>query len=197
VSDQGNAETLTELPVLFDRALDEFDRRVRAVGREQWNAPTPCTDWDVRTLVNHVVGEQLWAPPILAGQTVDEVGDRFDGDVLGEDPARTCAAASADSRTAAHAPGAMDGTVHVSYGTVPAERYLAEMTLDATVHAWDLARAVGADEQLDETLVGVGLAIVEPNLELLAASGLFGEPVSVPEDSDPQVRLLALLGRRA
>lgn len=197
MSEQVTSEVTTDLPVLFGRALEEFDRRVRAVGPGQWTASTACTDWDVRALVNHVVGEQLWAPSILAGRTVEEVGDRFDGDVLGENPLATWEAASADARAAAHAPGAMSATVHVSYGDVPAVRYLAEMTLDAAVHAWDLARGIGADDELDPVLVGLGLALVEPNLDLLAASGMFAEPVPVPPDADAQVRLLALLGRRA
>jgi len=196
MTEQVKPQAATDLPALFDRALDEFDRRVRSIGTDQWRAPTPCTEWDVRTLVNHLVGEQLWARSILEGKTPEEVGDRFDGDMVGDDPAAAWSAASADSRAAANAPGALDGTVHVSYGQVPATRYLTEMTLDATVHAWDLARAIGADEQLDPVLVELGLAVVEPNLELLAASGLFDEPVPVPPDSEQQVRLLALVGRR-
>ena len=58
----------------------------RGVGEDQWGAPTPCADWDVRELVNHVAGEDLWTAPLLEGSTIEEVGDRFDGDLLGDDP---------------------------------------------------------------------------------------------------------------
>ncbi len=186
---------------LFAQALDTFDRAVAAVGDDQWSAPTPCTDWDVRALVGHLVTEQLWVSPMLSGETMEEVGDRFDGDspahIVGADPRAAWRAASNASRALATAPGALDATVHASYGDVPALRYLAEMTMDATVHAWDLARAVGADERLPQELVQLGLSMVEANRDLLAASGLFAEPVPVPAGSEPQVRLLALLGRRA
>ena len=75
-----------DTPAMFRRAVAEFDGRVRQIGAHQWQAPTPDEDWSVRDLVNHVVGEDLWAPLLLAGSTIAEVGDRFDGDVLGAEP---------------------------------------------------------------------------------------------------------------
>jgi uncharacterized protein (TIGR03086 family) len=186
-----------DLLSLFGRALDEFERRVSVVTTEQWSAPTPCAEWDVRALVSHLVSEQLWAPAMLGGETMEQVGTRFDGEVLGDDPVGAWCSAAARSRAAAESPDALRGTVHASYGDVSAEHYLGEMTLDSTVHAWDLARAIGADEHLDQDLVALGLQFVEPNVELLADSGMFAPPVPVPPDSSPQVRLLGLLGRRA
>ncbi len=50
---------MTDLKVLFRRAADGFGRHVHAIGDDQWHDPTPCTDWDVRVLVNHVPVEQL------------------------------------------------------------------------------------------------------------------------------------------
>ena len=181
----------------FVGALGEFDRRVRQVGPHRWHTATPCTEWDVRALVNHVVTEQLWAPLLLDGATVEDVGDRFDGDQLGEDPVRTWASAAAAAQEAFAAPGALRRFVELSSGRRPAEGYCQEMTLDLAVHAWDLARAVGVDERIDEALVGHLLAFVEPQREQLATTGLFAPPVAVGDDADAQTRLLALLGRRA
>lgn len=178
-------------------ALGEFDRRVRGARSEQWHNATPCTEWDVRALVNHLVIEQLWAPLLLDGATVEDVGDRFDGDQLGDDPVAAWASAAAAAREAFAAPGALRRFVELSYGRRPAEGYCQEMTLDLTVHAWDLARGIQADERLDERLVGDVLAFIEPQVEQLAATGLFAPPVAVGDDADAQTRLLALLGRRA
>src|SRR3954452_20769523 len=71
---------------LFRRAQGEFDRRVAAIKDNQWTSPTPCSDWDVRALVHHLVYEMVWAPPLFEGKTVADVGDRFEGDILGADP---------------------------------------------------------------------------------------------------------------
>ena len=82
-----------DIPAMFRGAVAEFDARVRQIGDHQWQAATPDEDWAVRDLVNHVAGEDLWAPPLLAGSTIAEVGDRFDGDVLGADPKAAWSAA--------------------------------------------------------------------------------------------------------
>lgn len=181
----------------FASAMAEFDRRVRAVRPEQWHNPTPCTEWDVRALVNHLVAEQLWAPLLLDGATVEDVGDRFDGDQLGADSVAAWASAAAAAREAFAAPGALRRFVELSYGRRPAEGYCQEMTLDLTVHAWDLARGIQADERLDGELVSDVLAFIEPQVEQLAGTGMFAPPVAVGDDADSQTRLLALLGRRA
>ncbi len=163
---------------------------------EQWHNPTPCTEWDVRALVNHVVTEQLWAPLLLDGATIEDIGDRFDGDQLGDDPVAAWASAAAAAREAFAAPGALRRSVELSYGRRPAQGYCQEMTMDLAVHAWDLARGVEADERLDPDLASDVLAFIEPQADQLAESGLFASPVAVSDDADAQTRLLALLGRR-
>ena len=105
----------------YRRSLAEFVDRVDQVGPGQWSDPTPCSDWDVRTLVNHVVAEDRWSVPLLAGRTIDEVGDRFDGDQLGADPIAMAREAAAQAEIAATHPGALDRTVHLSGGDTPAD----------------------------------------------------------------------------
>ena len=63
-----------------------FDTVIGQVRPDQWTHSTPCAEWDVRALVNHVVGEDRWVPPLLAGLTIAEVGDTLAGDLLGDDP---------------------------------------------------------------------------------------------------------------
>src|SRR5690348_16297556 len=95
-----------DIPAMFGRAVAEFDARVRQIGEQQWQAKTPDEGWSVRDLVNHLVGEDLWAPPLLAGSTIDEVGDRFEGDVLGSEPKAAWTAASVAALRAVQADGA-------------------------------------------------------------------------------------------
>src|SRR6266508_2731945 len=80
---------MTEVRGLHARALERYGQLVQAIRDDQWNHPTPCTEWDVRVLVNHLVSENLWMPPLLEGKTIADVGDSLDGDLLGDDPKAT------------------------------------------------------------------------------------------------------------
>jgi uncharacterized protein (TIGR03086 family) len=180
----------------FDASRAEFGGRVHRVGADQWSAPTPCTEWSVRDLVNHLVGEHLWAPLLLGGATIAEVGDRFDGDVLGDDPVRAWDRAERESNAAFHRPGALDLDVHTSGGPTPAADYTWQMITDLTVHAWDLARGIGDDDTLDQDLAAAVYAYVEPQADSWQGMGVFGPPVKVPDSARVQDRLVALLGRR-
>lgn len=181
----------------YAHAINEFGTRVSLVGDDQWSAPTPCTEWDVRRLVAHLVDEQRWVPYLLDGGKVDEAGDRFAGDPLGEDPKAAWRDAAGAARAAFSAKGALDQTVSVSYGEISARDYIWAMTVDATVHAWDLARGIGADERLDHELVRRVFHESEKDTDVLAATQLFDPPVKVASNSDLQTRMLAIFGRRA
>ena len=110
---------MTDLDGLFERATEGFGRRAHSIGEGQWHDPTPCTDWDVRMLVNHVTVEQLWVPPLVEGASVADVGGRLDGDQLGDDPRATWDSAVDASVAAFGAPGALDTTVSLSSGESP------------------------------------------------------------------------------
>jgi uncharacterized protein (TIGR03086 family) len=180
---------------LMAEAIDGFGQRLGAVDDSQWNAPTPCGEWDVRTLANHVVGELLWVSPLLEGTTIAEVGDRFDGDILGDDPLGAWASAAADARSAASEPGAQERTVHLSFGDVPASEYLCQVTSDLVIHSWDLAQAVRADDRLQPTLVAFVDDYLSPQIEVWRSAGAFGPAVDVGPDAGTQDRLLAQTGR--
>lgn len=182
---------------LFGRACKEFDSRVAAVQPDQWSHFTPCTEWDVRALVNHVTVENLWVPPLLQGSTIEEVGDRFDGDQLGDDPRAAARQAVANATNAAAALASADTLVHISAGDVPAGQYLLQVGADNLVHAWDLAIAVGVDTVLDGELVEAVAEWFEGAEELYRAGGAIAERPPVADDADPQTRLLAMYGRTA
>jgi uncharacterized protein (TIGR03086 family) len=183
---------------LHRRALGQADRRVRLIRDDQWDDPTPCTDWDVRELLRHLVSGNAWIPPIFAGRTVGEVGDRFDGDLLGDDPVGAWDRSLREAVEAMDPPDAMDRTVHLSFGDVPGRVYAMERFADVMVHSWDLARALGADEDLPRDLVAAWREYVMPLVPAWRNSGDLGEPVIPPDDfrDDARVTLLGVLGRR-
>ncbi len=186
---------MSDLPAVFAKAVDEFARRSDSIAPEQWHEPTPDAEWDVRALVNHVLVENLWAPPLLEGRTLAEVGDRFDGDQLGDDPSAAWQRAAAEAVAAVRQDGVLERTVHVSFGDISAREYVSQLVSDHVIHAWDLARAIGADERLDAGLVEFVWSYIEPQAEDWRVAGAFGPRVDVPPGADRQSALLGLTGR--
>jgi uncharacterized protein (TIGR03086 family) len=186
-----------DLPKVHERALQHTGRYVEGVKEDQWHDPTPDEEWDVHKLVNHVVSGNFWVAPLVEGKAIDEVGDKYDGDLLGDDPTAAYRRSAEEAAAAFNAPGAMQSACAVSYGPVPGEIYAGHRFIDVLIHGWDLAKATGQDATLPPDLVEACFEIVEPQKELLAGSGMFGSDVKVPDGADRQTQLLAELGRRA
>jgi uncharacterized protein (TIGR03086 family) len=180
---------------ITNAAIEGFGSRLRRVRADQWTASTPDAEWDVRTLVNHVVGELLWIPPLVEGKTIAEVGNQFDGDVLGDDPVATFERAAAGVRTAIGPPGALDRTVHLSYGDFPGHEYLGQVTSDIVIHTWDLAKAIGADATLGDALVTAVTDFLSPQIDMWRMPGVFAAPVETGAGAHAQDRLIAMTGR--
>ncbi len=181
----------------FEAALDAFDSTVHPVTTEQLTDRTPCEEWDVRALLNHVVGEAAWMSPLLAGRTIAEVGDELTGDLLGTDPCAAWHHWSGAAHTAAAEAGAMNRTVHLSYGDEKSESYCEQVTFDLLVHSWDLARATGRVDRLPVELVAWAREWVAPVIAMYQQAGIVAAPLQVAPDADPQTQLLALVGRSA
>ena len=184
-----------ELLDAHGEAMNSCDKVMHQVGPQHWRRPTPCADWSVRDLVNHLVYEQLWAPHLLAGATLDEVGDRFDGDVLGDDPIDAWERSAADARAAWTAPGALTHTVHVSSGPIDATEYGWQMTIDLAVHGWDLATAIGMANPIGTRLAARLLDFLRPQIDSWQGLGIFDPPVAAPRNAGAPTRLIALVGR--
>ena len=186
----------TELLELFQRAQAQFTDRVDAVAPDQWEDPA-LPEWTVADLVAHLVSEQLWVPPLLAGEPYAE--GRFPDettDLLGNDPFIGWESAADDALSAFAEEDALIRTVRLSRGPTPAAEYILEMTADLTVHAWDLAQAVGADTELDGELVTAALVYAE-RLPADGIPGVIDPPIDVSDAAPPQMRLLARFGRKS
>jgi uncharacterized protein (TIGR03086 family) len=182
-----------DLNTLYHRTVECWADRVNAVAADQWDAPTPCRDWTVRDLTNHVVGEDRWTGPLMRGSTIAEVGDRLDGDLLGDDPVRSAldAAMEATAAVAEVLPGG--GTVHLSYGEEQMSEYVHQLAADHLVHAWDLAVATGGDPRLDPHLVSEVAGWYAEREHLYRGAGMVAPPgVS---HGGAQGDLLAAFGR--
>jgi uncharacterized protein (TIGR03086 family) len=180
---------------LYRRAVDLWADRVDAVAEDQWGDPTPCAEWTVRDLANHVVSESLWTVPLMEGATIEQVGDRFEGDVLGDDPAGEALAAARAALETVAEQLPHGGIVHLSFGDTPKEEYVLQLAADHLIHGWDLAAATGGDTRLDPELVQAVADWFDEREELYRGGGAIAERRAL--DGDPQHDLLARFGRDA
>ncbi len=169
---------------LWKQAADAFDQRYQAVGEAQWEAATPCDEWNVRALVDHAVGTQVgFAAPVVGAELAE-----------GADWPSARDAISA----ALAAEGALDGTVdHPAFGEVPKSMILGIGTSDLLLHAWDLARAIGADETLPaEAVTACHMGLQQFPTEMMRQPGFFGAEVECADDADAQTKMLSFAGRQ-
>ena len=186
--------TALDVPTQHQMAAAAFGRLVEQVGDGQWCDPTPCAAWNVRQLVNHIVYENRWAVPLLAGNRVADVGDTFEGDLLGHDAVAAWRQSVDEAGIAIEAPDAMTRIVHLSFGDVTGEEYGHQLVADLLIHGWDLARAIGAEESLDATLVGHVAAWFSAWEDGYRAAGAIG-PRQPASTEDPTAELLTAFGR--
>lgn len=180
---------------LYMKAAETWAAAVAAVPGDAWSAPTPCADWDVRALTNHVVGEDRWVPPLVDGKTIADVGDALDGDLLGAAPADAAAAAVKDAVAALSAPGVLGRTVHLSFGDFSAEDYAWQVLVDHVVHSWDLLAGAGADRTLDPELVEAAAGWWTGWAGAYRGVGAVGPLVEVGPHASAQDRLIGEFGR--
>lgn len=186
-----------DVPTFFERASGKVSELIGNIREDQWDDPTPCSEWSVRELVRHMIYETLWVEPMLAGKTITEVGDQFEGDTLGDGPPAAWQAARDKALVAMKRPGTMDQTVHLSYGDKSGSYYGNEVSTDILIHSWDLARGTHGDDKLDPELVELVYNQTKDHDKDLRATGLFGDHVDVDPKADTQPKLLALFGRKA
>lgn len=173
------------------RICQGFGDEVRSVG-EYWQAQSPCTDWDARGVLEHVIGFH----DVLLLRPLDAKPHRPKDDPVGRWTATVDALRSTFSR-----PDLFSGVVNVpaignnAPSQMDAVSLVRLLSQDVLVHTWDLARAVGREKRLDPELCEVFLGQLPANLTALSSTGMYDSPWEVRADSDAHTRLLARLGR--
>ncbi|SHF00937.1 TIGR03086 family metal-binding protein [Streptoalloteichus hindustanus] len=195
-------DTDNALLTYFDAAARGFGDRLRQVPATHWESPTPCTEWNVRQLVNHMIQGSRTYVALLRGGSSGEFMANLNQHALDGDPVAAHQEAVAECRAAFHADGALDRIVDYPFGPVPGRQLLGLYVVDAVVHTWDLARAVQLDERLDPDTVRWVLdnfRWIYANVSespISDSAEYYGPPTTAPSGpTSPQNRLLHAMGR--
>ncbi len=185
-------KNMTEDPrELHRRAGAMAEGVIARIAPERLADPTPCTEWDVRGVINHMVGGNLRFAAQLTGEPGPERGD----DVLGDDPLtafrdsmhRLCAAFDRD--------GLLEETVQTPFGPGPGAMLVTMRASDLTVHSWDLAAATGQPRDLDPDLIGFVDAAFRVRPIPRGGDSPFGAAQPISDDAPAADRLAAFVGR--
>ena len=185
---------------LMGNVITETKKVVAGIKPDQLANPTPCTEWDVKALLNHITGGSLmFAVCVESGSIADdEMGRLMTSDLVGDDYVREFGAAADRAIAAFNAPGALEKMVTLPFGTMPASVALQIAVFDVTTHALDLAHATGqsteaiSPEVLQATW-DAGQAMIGPDF---LEAGLFGPPQDAPADAPLDDQILAFAGRQ-
>jgi uncharacterized protein (TIGR03086 family) len=190
---------MMELYEAFDRTVASTAGIVKAVCPDQAGAPTPCTEWRVQDLLNHVIGT-LWLSEALFSDRAPRYpmapGGLPGADLAGEDPASAYAEASAAALTAASAGDTLTRVHTTPLGDMPGPALAGFTTLDILVHGWDLAKATGQPAALDGTLAAHVLAFAEQAITPDTRAPRIGPALPVTVNAPLTHRLVAFLGRQ-
>lgn len=182
---------MNDLHAHMKECAAEAARVARAVRQDRLADPTPCAEFDLRTLVNHLVlytshGLEHRA---LRTELPDELTSR---DFIADAAWPQEYAAQLDRAVAAWAdPAVWDGEIS---GT-PASDIAAMMILEMALHGWDVAKATGQEYRVSPETGRFLLQIVEKNAEMYRQYGGFADPAPMDEDTSSFDRALAASGR--
>lgn len=181
---------MTGSPADRHRAVsDAFTEVVRGVG--DWDAPTPVPEWRARDVIDHLV---TWSAGFVEGGA----GVRLPrGPGAAVDPVATWEEYAAAVQALLDDPATADRRMaNPHLGDLPLPEAIDRFyTSDVFLHTWDLARATGQDDRLEEATCAAMLAGMEPMEEAIRTSGHYGPRVPVPDDASAQDRLLGFIGR--
>jgi uncharacterized protein (TIGR03086 family) len=176
----------------FDRAITVTRGVVGKVRDDQLSLPTPCAEWNVRNLLNHILLGDLLVTAYIRG---DEPPSRQQ-DHLGEDPRRTVDEAMAACRKLVGEPGRLATTTNTPMGQITVGAFVERRVADLTAHLWDLSRALGQPTDYDSELNETVIAHYKNRLDGADRTGMpVAQEQPVPDGATAADRLAAYLGR--
>ena len=162
----------------------------------QLAAPSPCTEWTRRDVLNHMIGASGMFAACARGESQPFPDWSVMPDWVGDDPAASYRRSAAALIAAYSAPGVLGGEVTMPWGAMPAAFALNVITADHVTHSWDLARTAGLPIVIDDDAAGAALATMQVAVSAeFRAAGFYGPEQTAPEDAATMDRLAAFTGR--
>ncbi|MDH6144050.1 uncharacterized protein (TIGR03086 family) [Kitasatospora sp. GP30] len=161
------------------------------IAADQWSAPTPCTEWNVRDLVDHLVGINLVFVALFEETTMPE----READHLGTDPAGAYRRSAAALHAAAARPGVLEQSKATPMGVATGAEWLQWRIGDLLTHGWDLVQATGLAAEPPDDLVEQALSFVRDQLPSQPRAGRFAESQTIQDNAPAIDQLAALTGR--
>jgi uncharacterized protein (TIGR03086 family) len=190
-------------PEVFTLADNALNGVVQQIKDDQWEMKMPkeflrkgMTEITLREIINYHAYDDIWVPETLAGKTIEEVGKKHDGDLLGQDPKASFAAIVQKAVAAAQAVADLDKMVHLTYGDYPTREYFWHITMFRGTRAYDIAKLIGVESPLTDELAQGLYDQIAPHAEEWRKMGLFQAPVEVGADASIQDKLLGITGRQ-
>lgn len=179
----------------IEQAVSTTGRTVAGIQVAQLDRPTPCAEWDVRGLLNHVIGGCLMFGAVLSGSPYD--ASSAPADLVGDDPETAYTNATKLALEAWRTPGALEKTLDLGFGPMPGSMVAGLHFNELLVHGWDLAKATGQDSELPEALAAGALELARHTDPGMRGPGkFFGAEIVPPAGASTTQQLVALLGRQ-
>jgi len=190
---RGEATGMADPIAMLEQAVAAVQSIVDRVQPDQMGLPSPCTDWTVRDVIDHMVKGNAWAVAILTSDT--GTPPRPTGDMAGDAPARAFADTAAAMIAAFKAPGARGKMLDLPFGRMPGVAFAGARMTDLLVHGWDIAKATGQSTDIAPDLNEAALAAARRTMTFDRAGSPFGPEQPVATGAPAADRLAAFLGR--
>jgi uncharacterized protein (TIGR03086 family) len=179
---------------VFQRAVDQIGYIVANVKPDQLSASTPCDEWDVRALLNHTITLVEMFDTAARGDFDRSI---FARDNVGDNPGANYSARAAKLRQALVAPGVIEATWNMPFGSVPGMMAVGVATLEIAQHGWDIARSTGQEPDFDPEVTEAAFATARMRLaEQMRVPRVYGPETECLAGAPQCDQLAAFLGRR-
>lgn len=176
----------------IEKATERTARIVEGVKSDQLSDSTPCSELDVRGLLNHVLGGlEMLCDAASGGSPKMPEGDQF-----GDDPGKEYNARKDKLLVAIRSNDVMTNTWKMPFGEMPGQMMMGIAFVEHVTHGWDIAKATGQDTTIPDNLIAECRRIVEPTEQMWRMNNVLGPAVDVPESASETDRYAGFMGRQ-